>query len=210
MNDVYLHLQAFSPEEFVLFHTILSLRSWAWRIRIPEPEPLWSCCKAILLTTSLLITAGEVMIRWHPWTEIPCFGPGEIHDNLFENPPHQDFISFPRCFLDTYKYYLLCCCPYCSKCPKTSMSSENEGCGERISDLRSFSFSASRIRSSVVKWVRECSNISLMNIIAKNSPKTVSFLKMPIEQLSLTSSDNLIWSLRLNGSTSFRNKQFLL
>lgn len=47
-----------------------------------------------------------------------------------------------------------------------------------------------------------------MNIIAKNSPKTVSFLKMPIEQLSLTSSDNLIWSLRLNGSTSFRNKQF--
>ena len=88
------------------------------------------------------------------------------------------------------------------------MSSENEGCGERISDLRSFSFSASQIRSSVVKWVRECSNISLMNIIAKNSPKTVSFLKMPIEQLSLTSSDNLIWSLRLYGSTSFRNKQF--
>ena len=157
---MYLHLQAFSPEEFVLFHTILSLRSWAWRIRIPEPEPLWSCCKAILLTTSLLITAGEVMIRWHPWTEIPCFGPGEIHDNLFENCPHQDFISFPRCFLDTYKYYLLCCCRFCCKCPKISMSSENEGCGERISDLRSFSFSASRIRSSVVKWVRECSNIS--------------------------------------------------
>ena len=116
---MYLHLQAFSPEEFVLFHTILSLRSWAWRIRVPEPELLRSCCKAILLTTSLLITAGEVMIRWHPWTEIPCFGPGEIHDNLFENCPHQDFISFPRCFLDTYEYYLLCCCRFCCKCRKS-------------------------------------------------------------------------------------------